>query len=67
MNLSGGATFIGVIYAPQVDLRAEGHSAVCGAIVAATFECFGTFDLHFDAATRPIQAKEFQILSWAEL
>jgi len=67
MDLSGGTTFIGVIYAPQVDLRAEGHSAVCGAIVAATFECFGTFDLHFDAATRPIEAKEFQILSWAEL
>ena len=67
MDLSGGTTFIGVIYAPQVDLRAEGHSAVCGAIVAATFECFGTFDLHFDAATRPIQAKVFQIQSWAEL
>src|SRR6266481_4623624 len=67
MSLSAGTTFIGVIYAPQVNLRAEGHSAVCGAIVAATFQCFGTFDFHFDSGTRGIEAKEFKILSWAEL
>jgi hypothetical protein len=67
MTLTAGAPFIGVIYAPQVNLRAQGHSAVCGAIVAATFACFGTFDFHYDSSTRNIEAKEFKILSWAEL
>lgn len=67
MTLTAGTPFIGVIYAPQVNLRAQGHSAVCGAIVAATFGCFGTFDFHYDASTKNIEAKEFKILSWAEL
>jgi hypothetical protein len=67
LNLSAGTTFNGVIYAPQVNLRAEGHSAVCGAIVAASFGCFGTFDFHYDSSTAGIEAKQFKILSWAEL
>jgi len=67
MTLTSGDPFIGIIYAPQVNLRATGHSAVCGAIVAATFACFGTFDIHFDSSTQGIAAKEFRILSWAEL
>jgi Putative Ice-binding-like adhesive domain len=67
MTLVSRTTFVGIIYAPNVDLRAEGGAALCGAIVAATFECFGGFDFHYDSATRGIEAKEFKILSWAEL
>jgi hypothetical protein len=67
MTLTAGTPFIGVIYAPQVNLRAQGNSALCGAIVAATFQCFGTFDFHYDSSTKNIEAKEFKILSWAEL
>jgi hypothetical protein len=67
MTLGSKTTFIGVIYAPTVDLRAEGSAALCGAIVAATFECFGGFDFHYDSSTRGIEAKDFKILSWAEL
>lgn len=67
MALAAGSTFKGVIYAPQVNLRANGHASLCGAIVAATFSCLGTFDFHFDAATRGVDGKVFKILSWAEL
>jgi len=67
MTLVSKTTFIGIIYAPTVDLRAEGNAALCGAIVAATFECFGGFDFHYDSSTRGIEAKDFKILSWAEL
>lgn len=67
MTLVSKTTFIGVIYAPTVDLRAEGNAALCGAIVAATFECFGGFDFHYDSSTSGIKAKDFRILSWAEL
>jgi hypothetical protein len=67
MTLVAGKTFIGVIYAPQVNLRAEGHAALCGAIVASSFGCFGSFAFHYDSSTRNIDAKEFKILSWAEL
>ena len=67
MTLTAGKTFIGVIYAPQVNLRAQGHAALCGAIVASSFGCFGTFDFHYDSSTRNIEAKSFKILSWAEL
>jgi hypothetical protein len=67
MSLSAGTSFEGVIYAPQVNLRGHGHSSFCGAIVAASFSCFGTFDFHYDMATRATEAHEFKILSWAEL
>jgi hypothetical protein len=67
MSLGAGTTFKGVIYAPQVNLHANGNSSLCGAIVAASFTCLGTFDFHFDAAVRDIQAQPFKILSWAEL
>jgi len=67
MNLGAGTSFQGVIYAPQVSFRGHGNSSFCGAIVAASFTCFGTFDFHYDSSSRGVQAKEFQILSWAEL
>jgi len=67
MVLTAHSAFCGVIYAPQVNLRANGSAALCGAIVAATFSCFGNFDFHYDGSTRNIEAKQFKILSWAEL
>jgi hypothetical protein len=67
MNLGAGTSFQGVIYAPQVSLRGHGNSSFCGAIVAASFTCFGTFDFHYDTSSRAVQAKEFKILSWVEL
>jgi len=59
--------FVGVIYAPDMDLTASGNSSVSGAIVAKSFTCTGTFDFHFDDATGGNAAKAFKILSWAEL
>ncbi len=67
MSLGAGTKFTGIIYAPQVNLQGHGHSSFCGAIVAASFSCFGTFDFHYDSATRAIQSQPFKILSWAEL
>lgn len=67
MTLVAHSMFSGVIYAPQVNLRATGSASFCGAIVAATFSCLGNFDFHWDAAVANVPAKEFKILSWAEL
>ena len=67
MNLVASSRFSGVIYAPQVNLSAMGSASLCGAIVAASFGCFGNFDFHYDASVGNIPAKQFKILSWAEL
>jgi hypothetical protein len=67
LNLGAHTQFQGVIYAPQVNLQGHGNSSFCGAIVAASFSCFGTFDFHYDSSTRAVQAQAFRILSWAEL
>lgn len=67
MTLGAHTMFCGVIYAPQVNLRANGSASLCGAIVAATFSCLGNFDFHWDASIGNVPAKEFKILSWAEL
>jgi hypothetical protein len=61
-----GADFVGVIYAPTVDLSASGGS-ITGAILANTFGCQGGFSFHYDDATSGAVAKKFQILTWNEL
>jgi hypothetical protein len=67
LGLGAHTTFSGVIYAPQVNVRANGSASYCGAIVAATFSCLGNFDFHYDIATRPRGPQPFKILSWSEL
>jgi len=67
MTLVAHSMFSGVIYAPQVNLRANGSASLCGAIVAAQFSCLGNFDFHYDASVANVPAKQFKILSWAEL
>jgi hypothetical protein len=61
-----GADFVGVIYAPTMDLSASGGS-ITGAILANTFGCQGQFSFHYDDATAGAVAKKFQILTWNEL
>jgi len=67
MKLTSQNAFVGVIYAPGMDLSAQGGASVQGAIVAKSFSCQGTFDFHHDDATGGTESKNFKILSWAEL
>jgi len=66
MKITGG-NFMGVIYAPGMDLEAEGGASIQGAILARSFQCTGNFDFHSDDAAGATDAKPFAILSWAEL
>jgi hypothetical protein len=67
IDMTGGTSFIGVIYAPSAALRAAGNSAICGAITSYSFRCLGTFAFHYDLAIgRGTLAKPVTILSWAE-
>jgi hypothetical protein len=62
-----GLDFVGVIYAPTMNLSAQGGS-ISGAVVANSFSCQGNFRFHSDdAASTGKAAKKFKILSWAEL
>jgi hypothetical protein len=68
MTMVGGKQFVGVIYAPQVDLTAAGNSEFFGAIAANTFKCNGSFKLHHDLGTgKGVPPEVLAILSWAEL
>lgn len=66
MKMSSAGDYVGVIYAPTVDLSAQGGS-ITGAILANSFNCQGNFSFHFDDATSGAVAKKFQIISWNEL
>jgi hypothetical protein len=66
MKMTSGGDFVGVIYAPTVNLSAQGGS-ITGAILANSFNCQGNFSFHFDDATSGAVAKKFQIISWNEL
>jgi hypothetical protein len=66
MKLNSGSDFVGVIYAPTVNLSAQGGS-ITGAILANSFNCQGNFSFHYDDATSGAVAKKFQILTWNEL
>jgi hypothetical protein len=68
MKIVSGLTFIGTIYAPQMDLIAAGNASVCGAVLAKSFTCNGTFDFHYDFATQKNWITDpVTILSWNEL
>jgi hypothetical protein len=68
MDMTGGDSFTGMIYAPQADLRARGNASFYGAFTSSTFNCNGTFDFHYDQATASYtpSGSSFQIVSWAE-
>jgi hypothetical protein len=62
------AMFIGTIYAPQMQLEAAGGASICGAVLANTFKCQGTFDFHYDFATQKNWVTDpIQIVAWNEL
>ena len=61
-----GVDFVGVIYAPNMDLSAQ-NGSISGAILANSFSCQGKFGFHYDDATAGAAAKKFKILTWAEL
>jgi len=66
MKMTSGGDYVGVIYAPTVNLSAQGGS-ITGAILANQFNCQGNFSFHFDDATSGAVAKKFEILTWREL
>jgi hypothetical protein len=66
MKITGG-TFMGVIYAPGMDLSAQGGASIQGAILARSFSCQGGFQFHSDDAAGATDSKPFKILTWAEL
>jgi hypothetical protein len=68
MDMTGGDSFTGMIYAPEADLRARGNASFYGSITSSTFYCNGTFDFHYDQATAGYtpSGTSFQIVSWAE-
>jgi Tfp pilus assembly protein PilX len=70
MNINGNSSFVGLIYAPEMNLSANGNAAIYGAVSAKSFSCNGTFDFHYDtSSTNTVSASSsgFTIISWAEL
>jgi hypothetical protein len=66
-SISLGGSFTGVIYAPSSTLIAEGNLALFGSITGDVFDCHGTFDFHYDAATQKLAIMPpVTILSWNE-
>lgn len=68
MTLNSGTAINGLIYAPNTILNAAGHASISGAIAAATFNCNGTFDFHYDLAfNKPRYLPPVRVISWNEL
>lgn len=67
LTMTAGDSFTGIIYAPECDVKASGHSSLSGAITCRSLKITGTFDFHYDLA----DAKGFiiapvTIISWNE-
>lgn len=64
--LTGGSSFIGVIYMPRADVTMTGHSSATGSIYANSVSFTGNVDFHADEALGfgPIR---FIITSWTEV
>jgi hypothetical protein len=71
ITFSGNSTFVGVIYAPEVDLTLNGggnNSGLIGASITRTVTMNGHYDFHYDeslATNGP--ARGYVINSWQEL
>jgi len=67
MNMTGGENFVGIIYAPECDLKASGHASLSGAITTHGIKATGSFDFHYDLdAGRAVVLTPVTIISWAE-
>ena len=67
MKMTGGS-FVGIIYAPQLNLSTSGNGKFCGAFVINSLNCNGTFSFHYDTAVGGVlPTNVLQVLSWAEL
>ena len=68
MNMTGGENFVGIIYAPECDLKASGHASLSGAVTCHGIKATGSFDFHYDLAfSKPRNEPPVKILSWSEL
>jgi hypothetical protein len=65
--MTGGANFVGIMYAPHVNLNSSGNANIFGSIAVDTFSCNGTFAFHYDLElTNSVSKTTLRILSWAE-
>jgi len=48
IEMNGGSTFIGYLYAPYADITLNGNSDIIGAMVGDTFQINGNMDFHYD-------------------
>jgi hypothetical protein len=65
-SLNGGA-FVGVLYAPHVNMNCQGNANVYGAFTVDSFSCSGTFKFHYDLALKNVATTPtLKIVSWAE-
>jgi hypothetical protein len=68
ITYSGGARFVGTIYAPSAAVNLSGNSDAYGAIVANNFSLSGTMGLHYDEALKGDQREgRFLAASWQEI
>jgi hypothetical protein len=69
MVMSGGkaSSFVGVIYAPEADLKATAGGDFYGAFMAASFTCTGSYFFHYDSSlANSVTPIGVRILSWLE-
>jgi hypothetical protein len=67
MSITAGTAFVGIIYAPECDVKAAGHASISGAITSRGLKCTGSFDFHYDvAAGKSVILTPVKIISWAE-
>jgi hypothetical protein len=71
LSFSGNASFIGVIYAPEIDLKLSGGGStgndLAGAIVVRSFTMGGHFGVHYDESLAIYgPTKGFVTTSWRE-
>jgi hypothetical protein len=71
VNIGGGATFLGTIYAPSAELRMFGGGATpidfMGSIVCRSASLSGHYNFHFDEALRVPFSRGYVAVSWQEL
>jgi Tfp pilus assembly protein PilX len=68
LTLTGSSQFVGIVYAPRANLKANGGAQFYGAMTADYFQSSGNFYFHHDqAAGKAIAPMPLTIQNWVEL
>jgi hypothetical protein len=67
ISYGGNAAFVGTVYAPEADFKANGNAEIIGALMANSFDFVGNAAVHYDEHLAGGPSSGFVASGWQEI